>query len=204
MPPIFKMNSWVIHTIVCQIHGYFFSSKFKNLELIFILKRKQKIRGFLLLENSFQKYNDFWRNQIFIYQVKRLTRVLEATARALFTNFAVFIKANLSGLNSWGLLMRKSREKIWNWWRCQMSIIRTKERCREIRGIFPTSSFFPILEVNWPRFSLISLQMMLGTMGPNRLWCRSQKKKYFFALKICQTTYCCVVKGLFNIFWPTN
>ena len=77
-----------------------------------------------------------------IYQVKRLTRVLEATARALFTNFAVFIKANLSGLNSWGLLMRKSREKIWNWWRCQMSIMRTKERCREIRGIFPTSSFF--------------------------------------------------------------
>ena len=87
-------------------------------------------------------YIDFWRNQIFIYQVKRLTRVLEATARALFTNFAVFIKANLSGLNSWGLLMRKSREKIWNWWRCQMSIMRTKERCREIRGIFPTSSFF--------------------------------------------------------------
>ena len=43
--------------------------------------------------------------------MKRLTRVLEATARALFTNFAVFIKANLSGLNSWGLLMRKSREK---------------------------------------------------------------------------------------------
>ena len=181
MPPIFKMNSWVIHTIVCQIHGYFFSSKFKNLELIFILKRKQKISGFLLLENLFQKYNDFWRNQIFIYQVKRLTRVLEATARALFTNFAVFIKANLSGLNSWGLLMRKSREKIWNWWRCQMSIIRTKERCREIRGIFPTSSFFPILEVNWPRFSLISLQMMLGTMGPKLFWSRFCN---FFALKV--------------------
>ena len=108
--------------------------------------------------------------------MKRLTRVLEATARALFTNFAVFIKANLSGLNSWGLLMRKSREKIWNWWRCQMSIMRTKERCREIRGIFPTSSFFPILEVNWPRFSLISLQMMLGTMRLKLFWSRSQKK----------------------------
>ena len=51
-----------------------------------------------------------------------------------------------------------------------------KERCWEIRGIFPTSSFFPILEVNWPRFSLISLQMMLGTMRLKLFWSRSQKK----------------------------
>ena len=104
----------------------------------------RKVRFATNFQNELMSYsyNCLSNSWIFIYQVKRLTRVLEATARALFTNFAVFIKANLSGLNSWGLLMRKSREKIWNWWRCQMSIMRTKERCREIRGIFPTSSFF--------------------------------------------------------------